>query len=122
MALNLPQTVQLYTAYIRFRYYLEESLGLSPAGLVLHYPLRCPGANTAGAAPSDVAGEAAPPQTPQQQALCHAAAKRKTPNMIYSEEIALELHAYRLIGSCSTFSDSVVRAYVLPVRFSFYYG
>lgn len=77
MKLDLPQTVQLYSAYVQYRYYLHDTLGMSPAPLVFHYPLRCNGES----ALSDT------PETPQQMALCRATSKRKTANMIYPEDI-----------------------------------
>ena len=56
MHLDLPQTVQLYTSYIRYRYYLEETLGLSPAPLLFHYPMHCPGIPSASTTSSSSVG------------------------------------------------------------------
>jgi hypothetical protein len=96
MQLSAAQTMQLYTAYVQYRYFLVDALGMSPAGLVFHYPLRCDGI---AAVPGVNGSESTPhmelPHTPQQQALCHASSKRKAPNMIYSEEISSENVAYR---------------------------
>ncbi len=82
MRLDLAQTVQLYSAYVRYRYYLHDTLGMSPAPLVFHYPLRCN-------------AESALPETPQQAALCRASAKKKSSNMIYPEDITSEWLAYK---------------------------
>lgn len=109
MALDLPQTVELYSSYIQYRYYLSGVLGMSSSPFTFHYPLRCTDGSSVGnnnnsgsssSSSSGTIGNSAStiyttPSTPQQTAMCHANNKRKGPNMIYSEEISHPLMALR---------------------------
>lgn len=102
MQLSTAQIVQLYTAYTQYRYFLENALGMAPAGLVFHYALRCEGDTT-----EETVRIAEPPRTPQQQAVCHSNNKRRPHGMIYSEEISSETTAYRYWKRSVTLSGSL---------------
>ena len=101
MNLDLPQTQELYTSYIQYRYYLSSVLGMSPSLFTFHYPLRCSEngnvGNTNGGNKESLSVVYSTPVTPQQTAMCHASNKRKGVNMIYSEEIEHPLMALRFV-------------------------
>jgi len=109
MNLDLSQTLELYTSYIQYRYYLSSVLGMPPSLFTFHYPLRCSESNSVanhnmGSAGSinigtkETASVNYPtPVTPQQTAMCQASNKRKGPNLIYSEEIDHPLKALRYL-------------------------
>ena len=109
MNLDLSQTLELYTSYIQYHYYLSSVLGMSPSLFTFHYPLRCSDSNNAvshntisigsanGGHKESVSVVYPTPVTPQLTAMCHASNKRKGVNMIYSEEIEHPLMALRFV-------------------------
>jgi hypothetical protein len=124
MSLSVAQTVQLYAAYVRYRFFLQENLGMSPGELVFHYPLLCPeeldslseggslGSESSGGSgrrqrrqslevkDSDVNSTGSlhfphTPVTPQYAAVCSSKSKKRVFSMIYSESVSSEALANR---------------------------
>ena len=107
LTLNYLQTKYLYISYIRYRYYLLESLQMNVANIIYHYPLNCKTVYTNNNANSNdndhinddnILGKSYYPSTMLKKSYCQSTNyknNRYHDGEIYSEEMLSELLAYR---------------------------